>query len=112
MDQNLIWVERLNRMRKFAAIILIMAMLFTLTGCKAFSYWDGMTKNQAKRYICKELEEKYSEKFTVIETYRTGTGYLWANCAPKSDESLVFQARVDSYGKKYVSLMICISSQS
>ena len=86
-------------MKKLAAIFLVIAMLLTLTGCRAFSYWDGMTYNQTRRYICKELKEKYGEEFTVVKTSKTGTGELWAACSPKSNESFVFRVQVDAYGK-------------
>ena len=84
-------------MKKLISLALISAMLLMLTGCRAFSYWDGMTYNQTKRYICKELEEKYGEEFTVVKTSKTGTGYLYANCAPKSNENNVFQVEVYGY---------------
>lgn len=86
-------------MKKLAAIFLVIAMLLTLTGCTAFSYWDGMTYNQTRRYICKELKEKYGEEFTVLKSGGIATGGIWAYCAPKSDESLVFEINAYAYGK-------------
>lgn len=74
-------------------------MILTLTGCRAFSYWDGMTYNQTRRYICKELKEKYGKEFTVLKSGGIATGGIWAYCAPKSDESLVFEINAYAYGK-------------
>ena len=106
-------------MKKIAAAALILTLLFTLTGCstvseifsyslkgaetisKMFTYWKGMSKSEVKNYICEKLEEKYGEEFTVIETYKTGSGELVADCSPKADGDIVFDVKVYAYSETW-----------
>lgn len=91
--------------KKVAAIILVLTMIFTLTGCDVpniFSYWDGMTKSQAKEYICQELEEKYGEEFEVVSMgIRSGQYYkeIVGTCSPKSDETIAFDFEVNHFSE-------------
>ena len=91
--------------KKVAAILLILTMVFTLTGCDVsniFSYWDGMTKSQAKEYICQELEEKYGEEFEVVSMgIRSGQYYkeIVGTCSPKSDETIAFDFEVNHFSE-------------
>lgn len=94
--------------KKVAAILLILTMVFTLTGCDVsniFSYWDGITKDQTIKYVQDTLQEKYSEDFSVKNlAIRSGSSWdanpiLLADCSPISDENIVFEIEVYVRGK-------------
>lgn len=86
-------------MRKFLSALLLctflLALTTSLTGCKMFSYWGGMTRNQCEKYVTEQLKEKYNEEFIVVKFIKTGSGELKGICAPKRDESLLFDIELD-----------------
>ena len=82
-------------MKKVIVAIISLSFLLTLSGCKMFSYWGGMTRNQCEKYVTEQLKEKYNEEFTVVKFIKTGSGELKGVCAPKRDESLLFDIELD-----------------
>ena len=92
-------------MKRVIAAIMILVMALSMSGCK-ISYWDGLSKSEAKELVLNMLEEKYGEEFVVKNMYTPGgTGYntpsdLRADCSPKSDENIVFETEVYTTGKK------------
>lgn len=92
-------------MKRVIAAIMILVMALSMSGCK-ISYWDGLSKSEAKELVLNMLEEKYGEEFVVKRLYtRGGTGYntpsnLIAYCSLKSDENIVFETEVNTTGKK------------
>lgn len=86
--------------KKIAAIILILAIAFTFSGCEVFSYWDGMTKSQAIKYIQDTLQEKYGEEFEVKSISRhSGEHYteLVGSCSPKLNKDIFFEIEVNNF---------------
>lgn len=83
-------------MKKVIAAIISLLFLLTLSGCGfKISYWGGMTRNQCEKYVTEQLKEKYNEEFTVVKFFKSGTGKLEGVCAPKRDESLLFDIELD-----------------
>lgn len=94
-------------MKRIIAAILVLVFALAMSGCVKITYWDGMTKQEAKDYICKELEEKYGEEFVVEKMYTTGATYyssadLWAECSPKSDSDILFSVQSIVVGKSRI----------
>lgn len=93
-------------MKRVIAAMMILVMALSMSGCK-ISYWDGLSKSEAKELVLNMLEEKYGEEFVVKNMYTPGgTGYntpsdLRADCSPKYDENILFSAQIFPAGKKY-----------
>jgi len=82
-------------------------MALSMSGCK-ISYWDGLSKSEAKELVLNMLEEKYGEEFVVKRLYTQGGTGSWntpsnliAYCSPKSDEKIVFYTKSFVVGKEY-----------
>ena len=89
--------------KKVVAILLILTMVFTLTSCDVsnkFSYWDGMTKSQAMKYVQDTLQEKYGEEFVVNSIGKhSGEHYteLVGSCSPKLNKDICFEIEVNNF---------------
>ena len=97
--------------KKVISVVLVSVFLsLTLSGCADFvksmlSYWEGMSKSEARELIEGELEGKYSEEFSVLNTYKRGGDgftYLLADCSPKSSSDIVFEIESFEVGGGYI----------
>ena len=98
--------ERLVNMKRVIAAIMILVMALSMSGCK-ISYWDGLSKSEAKELVLNMLEEKYGEEFVVKQMYLKAGSWdtasdLMADCSPKSDENIVFSTQTLAIGKERV----------
>ena len=84
-------------MKKVIVAIISLSFLLTLSGCKMFSYWGGMTRNQCEKYVTEQLKEKYNEEFTVVKFFKSGNGKLEGVCVPKRDERLPFEVELNPH---------------
>ncbi len=91
-------------MKRVIAAIMILVMALSMSGCK-ISYWDGLSKSEAREFVEKTLEEKYGEEFLVawIST-RTGYNYteLVGACSPKSNLDIIFDFEANNFGERHV----------
>ncbi len=86
-------------MKKIIAAILVLVFALAMSGCVKITYWDGLTKSEARELVENALEEKYGEEFVVKKMYKTGATYyssedLWAECSPKSDSDILFTVQI------------------
>ena len=97
--------------KKIISVVLVSVFLsLTLSGCadfvkSMFSYWEGMSKSEVRALIEGKLEEKYSEEFSVLNTYKKGGDgftYLMADCSPKSSSDIVFEIEAFEVGGGYI----------
>ena len=97
--------------KRIISVVLASVLLsLTLSGCadfvkSMFSYWEGMSKSEVRELIEGELEGKYSEEFSVLNTYKRGGDgftYLLADCSPKSSSDIVFEIESFEVGGGYI----------
>lgn len=94
-------------MKRFFAAVMVLLSVVTLSGCNVLprlkpTFWDGLTRAEARKYVQSALQEKYDEEFEVVQMgIRSGQYYreLVGTCTPKSDEKLFFEIEVNHFGE-------------
>ena len=99
-------------MKRFFAAVMVLLSVVTLSGCNVLpslklTFWDGLTRAEAREYVQSALQEKYGEEFDVLKMYLKGGSWntsadLLADCSPKSDENIVFEIQVLAIGESRV----------
>lgn len=92
-------------MKKIFAAILVLAFALTMSGCVKITYWDGLSKSEAREFVEKTLEEKYGEEFVVVSMgTQSGETYtkLVGTCSPKSDKEILFKFESNHFGERRV----------
>lgn len=92
-------------MKKIIAAILVLVFALAMSGCVKITYWDGLTKSEARELVENALEEKYGEEFVVKKMYVEAGSWdtasdLRAYCSPKYNEKIVFSTQTLVIGKE------------
>lgn len=93
-------------MKRFFAAVMVLLSVVTLSGCSVLAslrltFWDGLTKAEAREYIQNTLQEKYGEEFEVVSLgIRSGQYYreLVGTCSPKCEEDIFFRIEANNFG--------------